>query len=344
MLHVYDHLPNGLLDLGPEQLHQRLPGPSLIHLPGRRPAPLFVSVLLHGNEETGWLAAREVLRKYAANGLPRALSLFIGNVAAARQGLRVLDGQPDYNRIWPGGVVSDRPEFHMARQVVEAMRARGVFASIDIHNNTGLNPHYGCVNRLDNAWLHLAILFSRTVVYFTQPRGVQSAAFAELCPAVTLECGKPGTPQGVEHAASYMDACLHLSEFPGHAVPQQDIDLFHTIATVKVPSDVRFGFDGEGLEIEFEPNIDHLNFRELQPGVPLGRVHGERDICLQAFDEDGQDVGRRLFECRDGRIRLRRPLMPAMLTRDSQVIRQDCLCYLMERLPLPAPTTTAAAR
>ena len=26
---------------------------------------------------------------------------------------------------------------------------RGVFASIDIHNNTGLNPHYGCVNQLD---------------------------------------------------------------------------------------------------------------------------------------------------------------------------------------------------
>jgi hypothetical protein len=28
-------------------------------------------------------------------------------------------------------------------------------------------------------------------------------------------------------------------------------------------------------------------------------------------------------------------LMPAMLTRDERVIRQDCLCYLMERLPYP---------
>ncbi len=33
-------------------------------------------------------------------------------------------------------------------------------------------------------------------------------------------------------------------------------------------------------------------------------------------------------------IRTRVPLMPSMLTLDSQVIRQDCLCYLMERLPL----------
>ncbi len=336
MLKVYEQLPAGLLDLGAERLHEILPGPALIHLPGRHPAPLFVSVLLHGNEETGWLAAREVLRKYARSSLPRALSLFIGNIAAARHGLRLLDGQPDYNRIWPGGGASDRPEYVMASQVVEAMRARGVFASIDIHNNTGLNPHYGCVNRLEPAWLHLATLFSRTVVYFTYPRGVQSAAFAELCPAVTLECGKPGTPQGVEHAASYMDACLHLSEFPAHPVQPQDIDLFHTVATVKVPEGVRFGFTDAGCDIEFAPDLDHLNFRELQPGTRLGRIHGARDICLQALDDEGQEMGNQVFDCSDGHIRLRRPLMPAMLTRDARVIRQDCLCYLMERLPLPA--------
>lgn len=335
MLNVYGQLPDGLLELDAEQLHEILPGPALIHLPGRRPAPLFVSVLLHGNEETGWLAAREVLRKYARSGLPRALSLFIGNIAAARYGLRVLDGQPDYNRIWPGAEASERPEDAMAHQVVDAMRARGVFASIDIHNNTGLNPHYGCVNRLDSAWLHLATLFSRTVVYFTQPRGVQSAAFAELCPAVTLECGKPGTPQGVEHAATYMDACLHLAEFPQHPVHHQDIDLFHTIATVKVPEDVHFGFADEGCDIEFAPDLDHLNFRELQSGAQLGCIHGDRDICLQALDQEGRDMGRRVFDCSGGQIRLRRPLMPAMLTLDTRVIRQDCLCYLMERMPLP---------
>ncbi|MDD5390443.1 MAG: M14 family metallopeptidase [Gallionellaceae bacterium] len=336
MLKVYEQIPAGLLELAAERLHEILPGPTLIHLPGRRPAPLFASVLLHGNEETGWLAAREVLRKYARSDLPRALSLFIGNIAAARHGLRVLDGQPDYNRIWPGAAASDRPEFAMARQVVEAMRARGVFASIDIHNNTGLNPHYGCVNRLEPAWLHLATLFSRTVVYFTYPRGVQSAAFAELCPAVTLECGKPGTPQGVEHAASYMDACLRLSEFPAHPVQPRDIDLFHTIATVKVPEEARFAFSDMDCDIEFAPDLDHLNFRELQPGTHLGRIHGRRGFCLQALDDEGKEMGDQVFDCSDGEIRLRRPLMPAMLTRDARVIRQDCLCYLMERLPLPA--------
>lgn len=335
MLTVYDQLPAGLLELGPERLHEILPGPTLIHLPGRRPAPLFVSVLLHGNESSGWLAAREVLRKSLDNGLPRALSLFIGNVAAARHGLRVLEGQPDYNRIWPGGDVSARPEYAMARRVVEEMRARGVFASIDIHNNTGLNPHYACVNRLEQHYLHLATLFSRTVVYFIRPRGVQSAAFAELCPAVTVECGKPGTPGSVDHAAAFMEACLHLSEFPEHPVAPHDIDLFHTVATIKVPDAVSFGFDAPDADIDFVPELDHFNFRELAHDDVWGRVREGSPARLQALDERGEDIGEHLFDHHQNGITLRRRLMPAMLTRDTRVIRQDCLCYLMERIPYP---------
>ena len=335
MLTQYDTLPPGLLDLPASRLREVLPGPALIHLPGRRTPPLFVSVLLHGNEDTGWLAAQSVLRKYAATELPRALSLFIGNVEAARSGLRRLDGQPDYNRVWPGSEEARPAELAMMQQVVDAMRARGVFASLDIHNNTGLNPHYACVNRLDQPFLHLARLFSRIVVYFIRPRGVQSAAFAEVCPAVTVECGKPGTPGSVEHAAAFMEACLHLSEFPAHAVAPHDIDLFHTVATVKVPERVSFGFGVATADIDFVPELDHFNFRELAHGDRLGRVRTDSVARLQAFDENGEDIGDRLFDYRRDEIALTRPLMPAMLTRDERVIRQDCLCYLMERIAMP---------
>ncbi len=335
VLTQYDALPAGLLDLPASRLSDVLPGPALIHLPGRRTPPLFVSVLLHGNEDTGWLAAQSVLKQYAATGLPRALSLFIGNVAAARAGLRRLDGQPDYNRVWPGSEAAHPAERAMMQQVVDAMRARGVFASLDIHNNTGINPHYACVNRLDQAFLHLATLFSRIVVYFIQPRGVQSAAFATLCPAVTLECGKPGTPGSVEHAAAFLEACLHLAEFPAHPVAPHDVDLFHTVATVKVPESVSFGFAAPDADIDFVPALDHYNFRELAHGDRWGRVKAGSAARLQALDETGEDIGDRLFDYREDGITLRRPLMPAMLTRDERVIRQDCLCYLMERIGLP---------
>jgi len=335
MLTQYDFLPDGLLELPASRLGEVLPGPALIHLPGRRAAPLFVSVLLHGNEDTGWMAAQSVLKKFRSTELPRALSLFVGNLDAACAGLRRLDHQPDYNRVWPGGETTQHAEGEIMRQVVETMRERGVFASIDIHNNTGLNPHYACVNRLEPNFLHLATLFSRIVVYFIRPTGVQSAAFAELCPAVTVECGKPGTPGSVDHAAAYMEACLHLSEFPAHAVAPHDIDLFHTIATVTVPDEITFGFGAADADISFLPELDHYNFRELERGNPLGRIAPGSEARLRALDEHGVDVGARLFDYYGGDITLRRPLMPAMLTRDERVIRQDCLCYLMERIAMP---------
>jgi hypothetical protein len=335
MLMQYDAVPAGLLDLPATRLGEVLPGPALIHLPGRRTPALFVAVLLHGNEDTGWLAAQTVLRKYAASGLPRALSLFIGNVEAARSGQRRLDGQPDYNRVWPGGEEGHPAESAMMQQVVDAMRVRDVFASIDIHNNTGLNPHYACVNRLEHRFLHLALLFSRIVVYFIRPRGVQSAAFAELCPSVTVECGKPGMPGSVEHAAAFIEASLHLSEFPAHPVAEHDVDLFHTVATVKVPEQVSFGFDAPEGDIDFVPELDHFNFRELEHGERWGRVRQDGSARLQALDENGADIGARLFDYRQNQITLRQRLMPAMLTRDERVIRQDCLCYLMERIRMP---------
>ncbi|MEZ5541944.1 MAG: succinylglutamate desuccinylase/aspartoacylase family protein, partial [Pseudomonadota bacterium] len=118
MLNEIQALPAGLLEARVEGLQALLGAPTLLHLPGRHPEPLFVSVLLHGNESTGFYAVQSLLQKYAAGGLPRALSLFIGNVAAASQGLRRLDGQPDYNRVWPGTLTPEVPEAVMMQQVV----------------------------------------------------------------------------------------------------------------------------------------------------------------------------------------------------------------------------------
>jgi len=269
MLQELDFIPSGLLDLDATQLISMLEGPTLIHLRGRREPALFVTVLMHGNETTGWEAVCELLSPYAGVGreLPRSLTLFMSNIRAAAEGVRRLDGQPDYNRVWPGCENSGTPEHDLMQRVMDIMRARGVFASIDVHNNTGFNPHYACVNVIDHRFLHLATMFGRTVVYFIRPCGVQSLAMAEICPSVTLECGKPGQKYGVEHAREYLNACLHLSEHPAHPVSGHDIDLFHTVAIVKIPDHLSFGFgDGDG-DIQLAEDLEYLNFRS-SPGVP----------------------------------------------------------------------------
>ena len=332
MLNIIENLPEGLLEARVEDLETLLGGPTLIHLPGRRPEPLFVTVLSHGNESTGFYALQALLRDYRERELPRALSVFIGNVAAARYGLRFLDGQADYNRVWPGTDCRDCPETVMLQQVVDGMKARHAFASLDVHNNSGINPHYACINRVDNQFLHLASQFSRTVVYFIRPLGVQSMAMSYVCPAVTLECGKPDQEYGVEHARNYIGDCLHPSELPEHPVASGDIDLFHTVAIVKIPQDVSFGFADDSVVLDLVSDLDHLNFQELPTGTRLGTLRNTNGLPLDVCDDNGQPVTDHYFAVEEDALVTIRPLMPSMFTLDTRIIRQDCLGYLMERL------------
>ncbi|OQK17379.1 peptidase M14 [Methyloprofundus sedimenti] len=333
-LQQIDTYPEALLSCEAKDLHALFPEPTLLHLPGKNPHPLFISALLHGNETTGFRTVQRLLNQYAQQRLPRSLSIFFGNTRAAALGLRRLDSQPDFNRIWPGTDIANCPETQMASQIVEIMRAKNVFASIDIHNNTGLNPHYACINKLDNRYLQLANLFGRLVVYFLRPLGVQSAAFAELCPAVTLECGRPAQQYGVDHAYTYLKDCLHLTELATHPVHMQDIDLFHTTAQVKIKQDSSFSFSDCHAELLFDAGIDRMNFTEISAGSCLGSVQTDNTMPIFATDEHGVDVTKQFFKIVNKQLQIKRNTMPSMLTLDERVIRQDCLCYLMERIQI----------
>jgi hypothetical protein len=329
MLQILEGLPSALLSIEAHEVHRILAQPTLIHIAGAREPALFVSVLLHGNEKTGFQAVQQLLQRHEGRTLPRSLSIFFGNVWAAKEGVRRLPDQPDFNRVWMAGTT---PEHLMTHRILEHMRERGVFASVDLHNNTGVNPHYACVNRLDHRFFHLAVLFSRVVVHFIRPEGVQTSAFAELCPSVVLECGKTGEKSGVDHSREYLEACLRLADIPDQPISPRDIDLYHTVATVKVPDFCSLGFGDEASDLNLRHNLDHLNFTELPPHTLLGRYRTESEARLVVSDENGRDVGATFFDYLEGEIRTKIPIMPSMFTLDRQVVRQDCLGYLMERI------------
>lgn len=329
-----DALPDGFLELSdPTQLFTIMPTPTLVHLQGRRTDTLFVTVLLHGNEDTSFFAIQELLRRYQHKTLPRSLMIFFGNIEAARFGQRHLVEQPDYNRVWPGSELAASAESELMQSVVERVTQHNLFASIDVHNNTGTNPYYGCINVLDNRFLYLARLFSRTVVFFETPRGVQSMAMAKYCPAVTLECGKTGVDVNTDKVVSFIDAVLHLDHFPEHALLPQDIDLIQTVARVTVPADSSFSFSNQDADIRLLPELERYNFTELPAHTLFAYTHTEKH--LQVWDDEGMEVSQLYFEKQGQQLLLAQSTIPAMLTLDTEVIRQDCLCYLMERLPLP---------
>ncbi len=312
------------------QINEVFPIPTLLHLDGRRKERVFVSVILHGNEDAGFLAIKKLFEKYKNHELPRALSVFFGNVKAAKFGQRLIDGQIDFNRVWPGTLLKDCPEAQMMAQITEIMGAQKLFASIDIHNNTGKNPHYACVNVLDFQSLQLARLFSSTIVFFQNPKGVQSMAFAQFCPSVALECGKTGFEAGAQHAFEFIDAVLHSVEIPNHALKPHEAGVYQTIARVQIPNETSFAFDDESKEISLLHEIEKFNFSQLDSGAVF--ANSSNGKIFDAYDDENCAISEKYFENKNGEIRLKEPMMPAMLTLDEKIIRQDCLCYLMEKI------------
>lgn len=334
-LHQLEGLPDGLLQTPPEALHDLLPGPTLLRIPGHDPQSLFVSVLLHGNETSGYLAVQEYLATALVQDalLPRTLYLLIGNVTAAAAGLRRMEGQADYNRVWSGGPL---PEHRFAAEVLSVLREVRPFAAIDIHNNTGRNPFYACINRIGPDFLHLAGLFSPVTVYFTEPHEVISNACAALCPAVTLECGQAGETGGIGQIVHFLRNVMHLERFHGPGDASGMTEVYHTVARMRVPDGTRITFEDTDTTADccFAAGLDRFNFEDVPPGL----VVSERKSLafrLQVEDNDGNDRSAHYFEQEESRIVTRQPMVMAMLTMDTRVIRQDCFGYIMEHYPLP---------
>lgn len=333
-------VPKGLLELEKvSELYKVLPQPTLIHLKGEKQNPLFISVLLHANEDTGFFAIQALLKRYRNRPLPRSLSIFFGNIEASKKGVRHLDDQPDYNRVWPGSDHPECKETRLMQEVVNSISALKPIASIDIHNNTGKNPHYGCINKLDSDFLYLASLFSHTVVFFETPKGVQNMAMSEFCPAVTLECGKPHQAHGVEHATDFVETILHLETIKSPEAHKPDIEIYHTVARVTIPETNSFSFADSNSDsktstsdIIFAADIDRINFTKLPENTIFGKIRPHSNARLIAWDDHERDVSDEYFSIEGDSLTLSKSLMPAMLTLDKKIIRQDCLCYLMENI------------
>lgn len=328
MLNEMNHIPDALLDAKAEDLHDILPAPTLIHLEGLNPQPLFICTLLHGDETTGLYAIQRLLKKYQDKPLPRALSLFIGNIAAARENQRRLDTQDDYNRIWPGSHHNDSSEKDMMQIVTNIMEKRKPFASIDIHNNTGKNPHYGCINILNPHGLVLASEFSDIVVYFTDPKGVQSSAFSDFCPSIVLECGQASDRSGEDHALTYLENILQMDNLSSQ--DSNNLKLYHTIARVLIPKTVSIG--DSASDICLNTTLEDKNFHQIQPGTEFASVNSSKEKLIIVSSESHEDITSEYMDIVDGKILFKKPITLSMFTTSERAIRQDCVCYFMEEL------------
>lgn len=330
MIEPFDRLhglPEGFFDITTANIRSLFPNPTLVQLDGDDRNFLFISILLHGNEYSGLRVMQHLLQQYA-DGLPRSILLFIGNVHAAEANLRHLPDQVDYNRCWPGTLMEPNPTTQMAQRVIEIARGLPLFAAIDIHNNTGRNPHYACITDPNAQNQNLAAMFNSIAMVF-QHKGVSTMAFDGHCPAATLECGIPGDPQGIEEACRLVETLLTLDAFPGHYPSRDDLHLVESHLNVLIPRHVSYEFDvAADVDLVFEQDIEARNFTLIDPQQVFGYTRLERP--MQILDDAQHDVTDEVMRVEEGKIFFNQTLMPAMITRDKLVIQQDCLCHLLQ--------------
>lgn len=334
-LNIYNAIPEHLADIPVDRLDSILPGPSLIYIKGDIAPAIFISVLLHGNETTGFLAIQHLIKEFGLTSrpAPRDIILFIGNIAAAKKGVRRLENEPDYNRIWNGDIL---PEHRLAKAVLEKLSKQKLFAAIDIHNNTGKNPHYACINRTDPSFIHLARRFSKTIVYFTEPHEVISMALSHFCPSVTLECGFSGDAAGLSHVCNYLAQGLTMPAKELFSPPtNKHNDIYHTIAKITVPGNSHLGFGDcrHRVDMCFRDDLEELNFRQVPAGTKLG-VSGENGFQLRVVDNNNREITGEYFQLDRNDIVTRKQMTPSMFTKNETIIHQDCFGYIMEPYPI----------
>jgi succinylglutamate desuccinylase len=336
-LTITDRIPSAFLSITYKQIKELFDTPTLIQLKGEKNPAIFISILLHGNEYSGLQIMQEILKKYQTTDgykLPRSIWLFVGNVDAAQMGVRLRDGQIDFNRAWPGTPEPHSDTAILIQEVMDTITQEELFAAIDLHNNTGQNPPYGCISDVNENNKYLASFFNHFAMVFQSPKGVSTIAFDDICPAITLECATPGNEPAKKRAFELIDDLMHMDHFPQKPLPSHDLQLVKNVAVIKINSDVTFCFeddvysDSVGYDLTLVKNFELHNFTMLEKNEVFAYTKVEKPLLV--LSPSGEDITDEIILNNNGNLSLINAMMPAMISMDKKIVLQDCLCYLLE--------------
>ncbi|MDA8791751.1 succinylglutamate desuccinylase/aspartoacylase family protein [Bacteriovoracaceae bacterium] len=324
-----DNFDSAFLNTSVENITEYVQQPTLFHYRASLGRPIFISTLLHGNEHSGFLALQKLLRQIQSNevSLNQSLLILIGNPKAAAQNLRMLPGQPDFNRVWSGG---ENDSAGIAKQIIDYAKEKDPVCCIDIHNNTGKNPFYSCINKTDRQFLYLGSLFSKNIVFFTEPHEVLSMAFAQFCPSITIEAGLSGEEKGL----NILQVKLQLL-ISHEAVPElphfENVKVFHSYARLRFKHgtkvDFEFNSDSES-DYSLKSELEEFNFKHLKAGETVAYHQGNDLFWVES--NEGENLFNDFFYLEGNELKVKKEFVPAMLTKNKDVIRDDCFGYIME--------------
>ena len=344
MLQYFEGVPDFFADAEKDdfEILKTLKKPTLIRLKGKSSGEaLFVSCLIHGDEESGWKAVRAFL------GQPTAcawdLYFSIGNIPAALWGKgheqRVVppDGE-DYNRCWDIEQATG-PLAKSARELLDFLKTKKLRGSLDIHNTTGRNPPFCVIADSNEALLTLASQFSDRIIH-SPLNGTLTRAMGDLCPSLTVECGIRGEKSSEEVAKKSLKRFLEIFGAPTRpTLERKEYRLFKDPERVLIPKEISIGVEGESSEprdFMIARGLDRFNFNRVPPGTLLGTLRSpERELPFRHKNPNSPlPTNSRLidtyFRKEGNRVVSKAPFTPIMMSLSERAIHLDCFFYLGE--------------
>ena len=312
-----------------------LPGPVHIHLSGRDSSRCRVAVtLLHGNEPSGLSAVHALLRQ----GIEPAVDihLFIVNVEAARArplfSHRMLPGDRDLNRSFRAPFADD-PQGRLAQVLLTCWQTLAPEALIDIHNTSGAGPSFGVVTSIDAAHESLVSLFTHRVIMTDLVLGSVMDLSGRFCPVVTIECGGARSQESDRTALIGLTQYLSLERVLDR-VPGNDVimDYFHHPLRLELLPGVAVDYGHEALLVRgvtLLPDLEQLNFNQVEAGTRLGVITGELADVLQARTSQGENRLLHFFGADSDYLVTRVRMKFFMVTNNPEIARTDCLLYFV---------------
>ncbi len=323
-----------------------LAGPAILRLGGRDPTSVrAVTTLLHGNEPSGLRAIHRFLR---SSQVPATnVFFYVGSVATALHAPafshRALPGRRDANRVW--SPPWDTDEGQVARTVLDSIRDANPESLVDLHNNTGHNPAYGVAFRIGLPERSLVSLFADRVVHTPLTLRTLVEATVDMCPSVTIECGRAGDPRADQVA--YQGLCQYLAaDRIDFEEPRRPVVVFGGPVRVCLEDTIDLAFADTpvtAVPVTISKDIDRHNFECLTAGSPIGWLEPGTGWPLRAIADSGEECSHALFEEKDGELRTRRDFIPIMMTTNREVAKSDCLFYAVQRTEMPEADSQAEA-
>ena len=298
------------------ELHHVLTRATVFDLRRDAVRPIFVSTLLHGNETSGW----DAVRRFIADFPDASIALFIGNVDAAAEQMRHLSSEPDFNRIW-----RQQPWHSEINQILERFKP---WCGIDIHNNSGPNPHYSVVTDVSASTLALAALFSNKVIFTDHTLDILAHAVSSYCPSLTIETGTVDDPSSERRAYDFLKRLNELGRVPNER--KHELETYETIGIVKV--------EHENGSLEnfprFHTSLKQKSFSTLAVGSPFIECLPPGWRVNVSDPAHARDLTHDYLEFRDRSAFLKRDVVMSMFTNTPLLAIQDCVCYFLKSTSL----------